>query len=435
MTTGKRPDGTVFASGAAEGEVQDFPSTARGWGVTIDGKDESGTAVTDATNGIPPMEWFNGLLKRIDENVWWLLQNALPDWLAGTWPKGAVVVNGDIVWRAQKETATEPTGSNGDWLALFPMQNLDGRYVPQTREINGHPLSENVAVTHQDIFGAPTQLPDVGDLNAITTPGIYFQPANANAIASANYPEPNAGALIVTKHAGISQLYFIYDTGVMYSRGLYTGNWSVWRRMASTTGDTFTGEVKISATDCLRLFNGDYGAIIRRSENNLYIIATAKGEAENGGLTDIRPFTVDLATGRVSMGHGLDVTGQVTPSDYTNFLNALTPHFQAPGDYAVNSNVYNRVESDGRYAMRTDIAGVGGVGTYALLTSPNAYNPGDLVDGSALKWAGVGGNLNSWGDRSIVISGNNVAGTWVACGVNTVSSNNDNCATLYFRIA
>ncbi|KAA6039339.1 hypothetical protein F3I27_23490 [Pantoea sp. Bo_2] len=136
MATGKRPDGEVFASGANEGEVLDFPAISRGWGVTTDGKDGSGNKVTDPTNGIPPMEWFNALQKRTDEAIQWLLQNALPDWAAGTWPAGAVVVNGGVVWRAQKETATEPAADAGDWLALFPVANLDKRYLNADKNLS-----------------------------------------------------------------------------------------------------------------------------------------------------------------------------------------------------------------------------------------------------------------------------------------------------------
>ncbi|MCW0974179.1 gp53-like domain-containing protein [Pantoea sp. JV6] len=136
MATGKRPDGNIFASGANEGEVLDFPAITRGWGVTVDGKDPDGKTVTDATNGIPPMEWFNALQKRTDEAIQWLLRHALPDWVAGTWPAGATVTNSGIVWRAQKETATEPAADAGDWLALFPLANLDLRYLHADKNLS-----------------------------------------------------------------------------------------------------------------------------------------------------------------------------------------------------------------------------------------------------------------------------------------------------------
>lgn len=64
-------------------------------------------------------------------------------------------------------------------------------------------------------------------------------------------------------------------------------------------------QVKITAQDAIKIVQGDYGAIIRRSENNLYIIPTEKGQAEDGGIGKLRPFSIALDTGIVSMSHGL----------------------------------------------------------------------------------------------------------------------------------
>ncbi len=73
----------------------------------------------------------------------------------------------------------------------------------------------------------------------------------------------------------------------------------------------FSSEVKISTVNALRIFNSSFGAIFRRSEENLYIIPTRENEGENGNIGPLRPFTLSLRTGRISMGHGLDVTGDI----------------------------------------------------------------------------------------------------------------------------
>ncbi|MEZ2666208.1 phage tail protein, partial [Escherichia coli] len=73
----------------------------------------------------------------------------------------------------------------------------------------------------------------------------------------------------------------------------------------------FSSEVKISTVNALRIFNSSFGAIFRRSEENLYIIPTRENEGENGDIGPLRPFTLSLRTGRISMGHGLDVTGDI----------------------------------------------------------------------------------------------------------------------------
>lgn len=73
----------------------------------------------------------------------------------------------------------------------------------------------------------------------------------------------------------------------------------------------FSSEVKISTVNALRIFNSSFGAIFRRSEECLHIIPTRENEGENGDIGPLRPFTLNLRTGRISMGHGLDVTGDI----------------------------------------------------------------------------------------------------------------------------
>ncbi|EHC3998298.1 phage tail protein [Escherichia coli] len=74
----------------------------------------------------------------------------------------------------------------------------------------------------------------------------------------------------------------------------------------------FSSEVKISTVNALRIFNSSFGAIFRRSEECLHIIPTRENEGENGDIGPLRPFTLNLRTGRITMGHGLDVTGDIT---------------------------------------------------------------------------------------------------------------------------
>ncbi|WP_105282044.1 phage tail fiber protein [Escherichia sp. MOD1-EC6144] len=81
----------------------------------------------------------------------------------------------------------------------------------------------------------------------------------------------------------------------------------------------FSSEVKISTLNALRIFNSSFGAIFRRSEDSLHIIPTRENEGENGDIGPLRPFSIDLRTGRITMGHGLNVGGQVVPTDYSNF--------------------------------------------------------------------------------------------------------------------
>ncbi|EFB4050353.1 phage tail protein [Escherichia coli] len=71
----------------------------------------------------------------------------------------------------------------------------------------------------------------------------------------------------------------------------------------------FSSEVKISTVNALRIFNSSFGAIFRRSEENLYIIPTRENEGENGDIGPLRSFGINLRTGVVSVGNGARIDG------------------------------------------------------------------------------------------------------------------------------
>ncbi|HBP7744786.1 TPA: phage tail protein [Escherichia coli] len=89
-----------------------------------------------------------------------------------------------------------------------------------------------------------------------------------------------------------------------------------WDALSVLVKALFSSEVKISTVNALRIFNSSFGAIFRRSEEYLYIIPTRENEGENGDIGPLRPFTINLRTGRISMGHGLDVTGDITTNSW-----------------------------------------------------------------------------------------------------------------------
>ncbi|WP_245000563.1 phage tail-collar fiber domain-containing protein [Enterobacter cancerogenus] len=121
--------------------------------------------------------------------------------------------------------------------------NANGR-VPSGRKINGRALTGDINVTAQDIFNGQTVgIGDAADLNTFTTPGLYYQPANAQAASGKNYPEPNAGSLEVYKHAGITQIYRVYNNSRHYIRTLYSGVWTAWSWVYDTTHKPTAGDV------------------------------------------------------------------------------------------------------------------------------------------------------------------------------------------------
>ncbi|EIH0537808.1 phage tail protein [Escherichia coli] len=78
------------------------------------------------------------------------------------------------------------------------------------------------------------------------------------------------------------------------------------------TGDTMEGQLKIGTINALRIFNQAFGLIFRRSEDYLHLIPTNEGEGENGDIGSLRPFSINLRSGLVSIGNGLKVGGGVT---------------------------------------------------------------------------------------------------------------------------
>ncbi|MFY0488755.1 tail fiber protein [Escherichia coli] len=78
------------------------------------------------------------------------------------------------------------------------------------------------------------------------------------------------------------------------------------------TGDIMGGQLKISTINALRIFNQAFGLIFRRSEDYLHLIPTNEGEGENGDIGSLRPFSINLRSGLVSIGNGLKVGGSVT---------------------------------------------------------------------------------------------------------------------------
>ncbi|MEH6027620.1 phage tail protein [Enterobacter hormaechei] len=221
------------------------------------------------------------------------------------------------------------TDSTSEALAATPKavkavnDNANGR-VPSGRKVNGRALASDISITAQDIFnGQAVAIGNAADLNACTTAGLYYQPANAQAQTGRNYPEANAGSLEVYKHAGITQIYRIYNSSRSYIRTLYSGTWSAWVKQYDAAnkpspadinavnkgGDTMTGGLKIRATDALRIYDAAYGMIFRRSENNFYLIPTAKDQGEDGGISGLRPLYIDLTNGRVTLGNGAVVNG------------------------------------------------------------------------------------------------------------------------------
>jgi len=196
--------------------------------------------------------------------------------------------------------------------------NANGR-VPSGRTVNGKQLTDDINITAQDIFnGQAVSIPNAVDLNTLTVPGLYFQVANIQAFNGANYPEALAGSLEVYRHAGVTQVYRVYNSSRCYVRIFYGDTWTAWAR--------------------------DYDTLNKPTPQEL-------GALPVGGTA---VAAVKLATARAINGVAFDGSANITiPAaaigSYTKAeSNAL---FQPLGSYTPAGQAYTKAESNARYQL------------------------------------------------------------------------------------
>lgn len=326
--------------------------------------------------------------------------------------------------------------TDGAWLTK---EEGDQLYVPLARKINGHALSTDTNVTAQDIFsGQAVAIGDAVDLNTITTPGLYYQPANAQASTGKNYPEAVAGSLEVYKHAGITQIYRVYNSSRSYIRTFYNGTWSVWTKQYDAankpsagdvgalpiTGGTLKGALAVvqngpgvtlqsSGTGQAvyvigKDYNGDNSWYVGRggssfnisfynykgangitiNEDGSIALNPVKGKSAtvnsslqvgavgsgilnigdtDSGLRSSKDGQVDLYANSHLMGYwntaAFSFTGQIIPTNYTNFDNRYYTKTQSDNGYMAKTGAYTKAESDARYVQNVR---VGAAGTFKI---------------------------------------------------------------------
>ncbi|EPQ8465521.1 tail fiber protein, partial [Escherichia coli] len=177
-----------------------------------------------------------------------------------------------------------------------------------------------------------------------------------------------------------------------------------WDALSVLVKALFSSEVKISTVNALRIFNSSFGAIFRRSEECLHIIPTRENEGENGDIGPLRPFTLNLRTGRITMGHGLDVTGDIFTNRF--LINSSTGMWIHMRDQNVIMG-RNAVSTDGAQALlRQDHADrkfmIGGLGNKQFgIYMINNSRTANGTDGQAYM-----DNNGNWLCGSQVIPGN-----------------------------
>ena len=390
------------------------------------------------------------------------------------------------------------TDSASEALAATPKavkaanDNANGR-VPSGRKVNGRALSADISITAQDIFNGQTVgIGNAEDLNAYTTPGLYYQPANAQAQTGKNYPEVMAGSLEVYKHAGISQVYRVYNNSRSYIRTLYSGTWSVWVKQYDAankptagelgalpvTGGTVTGNAAVNGTlsvgngrkfeissqnsstangslllwgnadrptvlefkdatgyhfysqrnkdgsvsfsfngvssfaggvtssgefvsrsaNGFRIAYGSYGVFWRNDGGSLYLLVTNSGDSL-GTFNSLRPFTVSLATGDITMN-------KQALANYANFDARYYTKAQSDAGYMAKTGAYTKAESDARFQPKGNYTPTGTA--YTKAESDARFQKINSASKAANGWYKDAntGMIFQWGVVSSSVTGN-----------------------------
>ncbi|WP_190306118.1 hypothetical protein, partial [Pantoea sp. VH_8] len=191
-------------------------------------------------------------------------------------------------WRAQKETATEPAADAGDWLALFPVANLDKRYLHADKNLSD--LTDTAKAREA------LSLDKVGNWNAVQ--------ANGGLHSSGNHH-------IYIDWGGDSKFYGTVDStdvGEFFTtQNPPTPEQS---RSYPKTGGEVDGEVWSAVGNNYRLVGNNRGVFWRFDASSMYLMFTNDGDP-HGGYNALRPLMANFATGALSTGHDFTAGGNV----------------------------------------------------------------------------------------------------------------------------
>ncbi|EOZ7468804.1 phage tail protein [Enterobacter hormaechei] len=287
------------------------------------------------------------------------LQLTMGGRVLGTFPlyKGnkAALVSNDILKDVALVCLMDSTKS---FLTILNPGGIYSSFVPITRKVNGHGLSTDVDVLPGDIFKLSTGIGDAADLNTYTAPGLYYQPANAQATTGKNYPETVAGSLEVYKHAGITQIYRTYNNSRCYIRTLYSGAWTAWTKQYDTANKPTPAEIGALAS------NGN--AV---SATKLQTARTIGGVAFDGtaniNLPGVNIGGNQSTTGNAATATRLQTARTIAGVSFNGTANIAIPagnvgaytkaesdgRFQPKGNYTPTGTAYTKAESDARYGI------------------------------------------------------------------------------------
>lgn len=141
MAIANKPDEKVFAGSAQTNEVVEFPDIPRGFAVTF-----------ETSEGIPAMEHFNHLMRRIDESILYLLQRGWGQWSATLdYPENALVEhNGSFYVAKQAGKGYEPSTQTTVWDKLqIKKDDIDALLATKAPINHTHSIAQVIGLQNQ----------------------------------------------------------------------------------------------------------------------------------------------------------------------------------------------------------------------------------------------------------------------------------------------
>jgi len=100
------------------------------------------------------------------------------------------------------------------------------------------------AATDSPSTGTDLSTNDLNNYEAAAEAGFYFQNSNADTSGN-NYPNGHAGSLLVSKSAGVTQLYQTYNgSNKLFWRAYYSAAWTAWNEAVDTLNAQTIGGAK-----------------------------------------------------------------------------------------------------------------------------------------------------------------------------------------------
>lgn len=366
MALVNKPDESIFASSAKQGEVDNFPDLLRGWGISF-----------EQTGGIPPMEWFNFLFKRLDEKHTYLMQRGLPEWSATQdYPAGAFVQYQGLSYKALRTNKNSPpsASNSADWQRWgFTLTEIAKASLTQQGivQLNSATNSDNetMAATPKAVKTAydlangkqspATTLagygignfkvePFVGNLNTLKTDGVY---AITQASRSQNLPVSTSCQIEVIAggdSAWCRQLAYVAYSTDMYERhqtSYQTDSWSPWVKIDSL--DKIPNSKKSSAVDSDSADTVATSAAVKIAYDKGVEAKTAADGAQSTANDGVAKAKTAQAAAEAAQRTANDGVSKATTAQNTaNSAVTKADNAQRAADNA-NNNANNRVSKSG----------------------------------------------------------------------------------------